>query len=167
MSDRFTDALRQLGHVYMERAEDIAVEERVRHVAKMFLPTDDVKPICGSDGAEHRMLGCPQLYLDSNCEQCRESEGLAPAITKRSLMLHLINTICDIEQIFLDAMYWNFYNPEHEPINPDPDGELAKGWVESQMQIVSMMARFEPTMKRHEGRFGWPSDLDAGDEGEN
>lgn len=159
MTDKFTEALEHLGHIYEPRPEGMeACEPRVRHVLKVFVPTGDVKARCGS--AEPQGLGCSALWLDSNCEQCREIEGLEPALTKRGLMLDLINSMCDIEQMFLDAMYWNFHNPDEESINPDPDGELAKGWIESQMQIASMLARFEPTMKRHEGRFSWPTDLE-------
>ena len=62
--------------------------------------------------------------------------------------------------MFLEAMYWNFHNRDEEPINPDPDGELAKAWIESRIQIMAMIERFGPTMEKHEGRFGWPVDLE-------
>lgn len=165
MSDRFTEALRHLGHIYEPRPEGFAVEEEnVRHVTKVFVPTGEIKPICGTPNPASG-LGCPALWLDSNCERCKEIEGgLAPALTKRSLMLDLVNGMCDIEQMFLDAMYWNFHNPDKEAVNPDPDGDLAKTWLEYEMQITSMMARFKPTMEKHEGRFGWPTDLEFPDE---
>jgi len=134
-----------------------AIPNRPRHILKVFTPTNEVRPICGSQDPQG--LGCPELYLDSNCERCREIEELPEAITKRSLMLALINDMCNIEQMFLDAMYWNFHNPQSASINPDPDGGLAKGWVDHKAQIESMMAKFEPTMLKHEGRFGWPEDL--------
>jgi hypothetical protein len=156
--DKFTEALRQLGHIYEPRSKGITVGHQVRHIAKLFVPTGEVQPICGAEDYT-RELCCPALYLDSNCERCREIERLPQAITKRSLMLDLTNVMCDIEQTFLDAMYWNFHNRDEAPINPDPDGELAKTWLEYKMQINSMMARFEPTLKRHEGRFGWPTEF--------
>jgi hypothetical protein len=78
-------------------------------------------------------------------------------------MLDLVNIMCNVEQMFLDAMYWNYHNPTKMPINPDPDGELAKGWIDARSQLVSMMARFEPTMLKHEGRFGWPTDFHVTD----
>lgn len=160
MSDKFTTALRQLGHIYEPRT---AEEPRrpVRHIEKCYVPTGELKPFCGADGVG---IGCPDLWLDSNCEQCRTKEGLpASAMTKRSLMLDLVNIMCDIEQMWLDAMYWNYHNPTEEPQNPDPDGILAKAWIDNQSQLLSMMARFDPMMKRHEGRFGWPEVLDAGE----
>lgn len=162
MSDKFERALQLLGHIYEARPADFVAEEpRVRHIERVFLPTGELKPICGDAG---KGLGCPQLWLDSNCEQCREIAGLPPAaVTKRSLMIALVNNMCDIEQMWLDAMYWNFHNSDKEPLNPDPDGTLANAWIENQMQIVSMLARFEPTMKTHEGRFGWPEHLEAAD----
>lgn len=157
MSDRFTRALQQLGHIYEPR--ETVEPRRVRHIEKLYVPTGDIKPICGAEGTG---VSCPALWLDSNCEQCRAIEGLAPAaLTKRSLMLDLVNIICDVEQMWLDAMYWNFHNPNEEPQNPDPDGVLAKAWLENQTQIVQMLSRFEPTMKRHEGRCGWPEEIDA------
>jgi hypothetical protein len=156
MSDRFTEALRYLGHIYEPRPADAEIKHSIRHIEKCYLPTGDVKPICGAEG---QGLACPNLYPDANCEQCREIEGVPVAITKRSLMLDLVNTMCDIEQQFLDAMYWNYHNRDEEPINPDPDGELAKAWTDYKIQIMSMMSRFELTMTKHEGRFGWPAEL--------
>lgn len=37
-----------------------------------------------------------------------------------------------IAQLFRDARHWNATHPEHEPIDPDPDGELARQlrWLE-------------------------------------
>lgn len=160
MSDRFTEALRHLGHIYETGPEliDISPDEQIRHIQKLYVPTGELKSICGSDSG--RGLGCPALWPDSNCESCKNREGITERfVTKRSLMLDLVNVVCDIEQMFLDAMHWNFHNPTERPINPDPDGELAKVWVDYQMQIILMLGRFEPTMKKHEGRFGWPTDF--------
>lgn len=159
--DKFNEALRHLGHVYEPRPEGFTAQEpsRVRHVLRVFMPTGDVRPMCGSP--DQQGLSCPELWLDSNCERCKAIQIIPLAITKRSLMLDLVNGLCDIEQMFLDAMYWNFHNREQEPINPDPDGELAKSWLEYEMQIISMMARFKPTMGKHEGRFSWPTDLEG------
>jgi hypothetical protein len=44
-----------------------------------------------------------------------------------------------IEQIFTDAKYWNEHvrTPFQEPIDPDPDGELAK-WAKA---IDGMLAK--------------------------
>jgi hypothetical protein len=80
------------------------------------------------------------------------------------VLINLVNELCNFEQIFLDAMYWNFHNPDENPINPDPDGQLAEGWLMFQRQIVSMTERFKPTMVKHEGRFAWPTDLEDGDD---
>lgn len=162
MSDRFNEALRHLGHIYEQQADRVVEPVRIRHVLKVFVPTGNIAARCGSQSTQG--VGCPALYADSNCEECQEMEGLLPALTKRGLMLDLVNIMCDVEQMFLDAMYWNFHNPDETPINPDPDGVLANGWIESQMQIIQMMGRFEPTMKKHEGRFNWPTDLDDGEE---
>ena len=160
MSDKFSEALRHLGHIYMPRSEGLAVETRTRHILQVFAPTGEVLPICGADRKQGRSLGDPALWADSDCGQCCELRGIAPAITKRSLMLDLINSMCDIEQIFLDAMSWNYHNPNEEPIDPDPDGELAKAWLDDHDQILSMAKRFQPTMEKHEGRFSWPTDLE-------
>lgn len=158
MEDGFTEALRHLGHVYVPQPEvEIGGPLPVRHILKLYVPTGDVAAFCGSTDLQG--LGCPALWPDSNCEQCREAQGLGPSLTKRSLMVDLVNVVCNVEQMFLDAMYWNFHNQIETPINPDPEGELAKAWIESRTQLVSMMARFEPTMQKHEGRFGWPMDF--------
>lgn len=163
MEDRFTEALRHLGHIYVPQPEhETGGPLPIRHVLKLYVPTGDVAAFCGS--ADLQGLSCPALWPDSNCEQCREAEGLEPFLTKRSLMIDLVNVICNVEQMFLDAMYWNFHNKTEEPpINPDPDGELAKAWIDSRIQLLSMMARFEPTMQKHEGRFAWPTDFKIND----
>ena len=31
----------------------------------------------------------------------------------------------NIEQMFMDAEYWNRHHPNETPLNPDPDGQLA------------------------------------------
>lgn len=158
MREKFTEALQHLGHIYEPLSEEFVTQERVRHVLKVYLPTGEVRARCGSP--EPQGIGCLELLLDANCKRCREIEGLPPALTKRSLMLDLVNMLCTIEQQFLDAMSWNFHNPDETAINPDPDGELAKGWLDIHQQLIQMMERFEPTMKKHEGRFSWPTDLE-------
>ena len=164
MRDRFSEALRHLGHVY-SRAVTEPRPARVRHIVQVFVPTGEILPICGASPIEAQQLGCRELWLDTNCPKCRELRQVPAAVlTKRSLMLDLINTLCDIEQTWLDAMNWNYHNPDKEPINPDPDGALAKGWLEGHEQLIRMLACFEPTMKRHEGRFNWPTDLETPDD---
>ena len=161
MSNKFTEALGYLGHIYEPRPPEFIPDDKVRHVLKVFKPTGDIKAICGAP--EVRGVGCPALRLDANCERCREIEGLPVAITKRSLMLDLINALCDIEQMFLDAMYWNLHNRDKAPFNPDPDGELAKAWLIYKAQIDNMIVRFQPTMENHETRFSWPDSFENTD----
>lgn len=156
--DRFTKALQQLGHIYEPCPEDAVVEERVRHILRVFVPTGDIMPVCGAP-QNGRGICCRELWADSNCEQCRAVEGVKASITKRSLMLNLVNDMCDFEQLFLDAMYWNGSNLRHEAINPDPNGEVAEAWSADKKQLESMMKRFAPTMEKHAARFGWPTDL--------
>lgn len=43
----------------------------------------------------------------------------------------------DIEQVFIDVEYWNRIHPEHDPIDPDPDGQLGR-WAKA---IDEMLAR--------------------------
>jgi hypothetical protein len=157
VSDKFTEALRHLGHIYEVRKHP-PLPDRARHILKVYRPTGEIKARCGSE--EPQGIGCSDLILDASCERCREIEGIPPALTKRGLMLDLVNILCSIEQQFLDAMSWNFHNPNEPPINPDPEGELAKGWLDNYQQLIKMMACFEPTMKHHEGRFSWPADLE-------
>lgn len=156
----FDDVLRSLGHIYEPR-QDEPEEHEVRHILKVYVPTGNVQPRCGAN--EIKGIGCSNLYADSNCPKCRELEGIKPSITKRSLMLDIVNALCDFEQGYLDAMYWNFHNRDKEPINPDPDGELAGEWRQYKAHLISMVERFEPTMNRHEMGFGWPEDLEDGE----
>lgn len=157
----FDDALRQLGHIYVARSESHPHAERVRHIGKVFVPTGDVTAFCQpSDGTETRIIGCPDLWPDSNCVKCRALEGFdQDFLTKRSLLLETVNILVDIEQMFLDTMYWNYHNPNETPVNPDPDGFLAEQWGQQVAQIEQMIARFKPTMARHENRFGWPTEI--------
>lgn len=147
------EMLRNLGHCYV--LAETEHKNRVRHIAKVAL-SGEVLPVCGAKvRAETKFLGCPELWLDSDCEQCRAIENIKSAITKRSLMLNLVNQLCDIEQMFIDAMYWNYHNGNENPINPDPNGEMSQIWLDFQAQLILMMARFKPTMDKHEKYFGW------------
>lgn len=169
MKDGFQKVLRGLGHIYCEHPEPEHEGEpdRIRHIGMVYQPTGKVLPICSEnpDTAEtQNVLGCPALWLDSNCAECRKCDGSDYlAITKRSLMLNIIHALINTEQLFLDAMYWNFHNPNEKPMNPDPDGFLAEEWQKLADQIIQMLERARPTMTKHGDKFGWPETVEEKD----
>jgi hypothetical protein len=44
----------------------------------------------------------------------------------------------EIEQVFIDTEYWNSVHPNEEPINPDPDGMLARIKIGVMVQDVAL-----------------------------
>lgn len=173
MSAKFTfdDVLRQLGHFYFESSvpeDSPTVTERVRHMAKSIDPDGAARAICSGEtitGSNESWLVTHHLMADVNCVSCREVLGLKKnLVTKRSLLIECVHIVMNLEQLFLEAMYTNSIRSEGtDPINPDPDGELAEMWEEHVNQIKSMLGRFEPTMLKHAAMFGWPEELEQED----
>jgi hypothetical protein len=162
----FDEVLTHLGHNYCDAPPVAGVPATacIRHIAKVFVPTGEVRAFCEAElviNGGSALIGCPDLWPDVNCPKCLELEGLdGRYLTKRGLMVDLIHNLMTIEQIFLDAMYWNSNNPDEEPINPDPDGLLALQWQSCSDQISKMLDRARGFMTRHGDRFGWPEDIE-------
>lgn len=164
--DKFEQVLRGLGHVYCESpaSELCRASISVRHAARLINDFGEISPFCADPpralGENERYITCKQMFRDINCAECMRLLGFTgESLTKRSLLVDCIHILVNIEQSFLDAMYWNFHHPDEEPINPDPDGEQALFWEQQADQIVQMLERARPTMTRHANKFGWPDEL--------
>lgn len=166
----FDQVLSALGHVYFRSEDDVdePVADRIRHIPKTISETGEIVSLCGDgqpvDG-NNSWIQSPGLWLDVNCVECRKRQGIDfRAVTKRSLLLDCVHILMNIEQQFLDAIYWNAFErgPGEEKHNPDPDGFLAESWEQSADQVTEMIERCRLTMAKHAGRFGWPDEITDG-----
>lgn len=46
----------------------------------------------------------------------------------------------NIDQMFIDAEYWNSHHPQEKPLDPDPDGQLSR-WKRSMESLLENEAR--------------------------
>lgn len=164
-SEEFENLLRQTGHFYTGdplRAED-KTEPPSRHLVKA--DTTELALLCVEQdrmpAGNERVLMANEFHHDLSCPICRKLAGLADirSVTKRSVMLNAVNVLVDIEQMFLEAIYWKEFRKDEKPINPDPDGTMARYWLEHADQLIKMIERCRPLMKSHEGRYRWPDQL--------
>lgn len=162
MAEKFTyeEVCRALGHIYEdppdpENARGFAYN---RHITKQLLPEGLALTLCARVVDATERLIAPALWRDSNCDQCRQMAGFAAiSLTKRMLLVNCVNLLMNIEQDFLEAMWWNHNRTEgEEAINPDPDGFLADAWEQNVDQVNRMLERFRETMRNHSSKFGWP-----------
>jgi len=49
----------------------------------------------------------------------------AKQVTLGSIIRDAERSIKNVDQMFADVAHWNRLHPEEEPIDPDPDGEMA------------------------------------------
>jgi hypothetical protein len=163
--ERFERILTALGHNYIEDAPELegsSATDRVRHLS---WPDTPVKPLCRSrrkkSDPDAGFLMLRELFADINCPKCREALMMDDkrAITKRTLMVELVNSMISIEQMFVEAIYWKLCRSEEKPINPDPDGLLAEGWQANANQLIKMIEMARPLMEYHGDKYGWAETL--------
>ncbi len=77
-------------------------------------------------------------------------------ITKRTLLTDVVHNLVNIEQMFVEAIYWKLCRPEEEPINPDPDGYLAEEWAKLADFLIKEIERARQLMTKHGDKHGWP-----------
>lgn len=161
--DEFEKLLQHFGHVYVaiEGLPTHRATKRFRHLAKNN--KEDLFLLCeernrSPDEDSDRILMSHYFHHDLNCLICRDAVGLrnTASLTKRSLLVEIVNILVDIEQQFLEAIYWKEFRKDADPINTDNDGVLASAWQEQADQLIQMVERFRPLMQKHEGAFGWP-----------
>lgn len=157
------------GHVYDDLPDPDVPRSRdlIRHISGQMNENGSVSPICAKTPRPltniERGLFSPALFRDVNCPQCLLQAGLPErSLTKRGLLLDSVHELINIEQVFLDALYYNnVLRAENDvPINPDPDGELAEAWLTTAGQLITMLNRICPAMESHSDRFGWPLDIE-------
>lgn len=70
--------------------------------------------------------------------------------TRQTLMQDALKHILKIEDLFNTADYWNRrVREENEVINPDPDGEMAKNWLNLSEELIGLIVRYRPAMGKH------------------
>ena len=50
---------------------------------------------------------------------------MARQVTLASIIKDAERSIENVDELFADTAHWNRLHPEEEPIDPDPDGEMA------------------------------------------
>ncbi len=158
----FEKLLRCYGHFYTESPdEENKAAHRVRHLG--LSQSEDLRVLCTNrpvDADHDQILMLSQLFHDLDCVECRAVIGLPRhSLTKRGLMIDIVNILVNLEQMFIEAIYWKEFRSDAEPINPDPDGVLAQQWQIQADQIIQMIERCRPLMQKHENRYGWPEEL--------
>lgn len=155
----FQDLLKQTGHVYPDYESNHVTELRHAYV----LVQGDIVTGCGKIFQDvKRGVGCPGLWPDVNCPVCRATVKPKSALTKRRVLTAIVDDLINIEQLFLDAAWWNVNNADKPPLNPDPDGQLAATWSELNREAISILDRMRGLMEDHYNKFGWPENVDVG-----
>lgn len=72
-------------------------------------------------------------------------------ITRQTLIKDAVRQMLEIEDLFNTADYWNrnVRKADEDPINPDPDGELAKAWLNFSEEMVGLLMRVRPAFTKH------------------
>lgn len=170
-ADDFQKYLVGTGHVYSDMPDGVTDLSYLRHIGDRINDRGETSPLCENVARpltdKERAIYSPPLFRDANCPDClRIVELPEHSLTKRHVMLNCVHLLINIEQQFLDALYWNqvVRAEGEEPINPDPEGELAAAWEQFADQIIMMAERCRPAMASHASRFGWPLDFEGDEE---
>jgi hypothetical protein len=74
-------------------------------------------------------------------------------ITRQHIMREALRLMLDIEDQFNTATRWNRLHKEEEPINPDPNGELAEMWLNFHEELLGLSLKYRPVMEAHFSKY--------------
>lgn len=97
------------------------------------------------------------LHDEVSCPDCRRLLELPDEPSRGSILRNNVAVCLSLSFQFIDALYWNeeIRQSGEEKINPDPDGQLAGGFLRLTNSFDEFMKPLKDMMEKHEKEFGW------------